>query len=291
MSDQAYTSRTYENRFNWLQARQMGVGATDTPAILGESSYRSSYAAAVDKIRPIETEADNPIYFDIGRDIQNTILKIAGSTSDLYQYDCEPDQTIRTSSKWPWLCCSLDGIVWKVGEFGVAEVKNVVWGQDKWTDDTPPLEYVLQVQHQLAVTGFKYGEILALFSLSKLRIYPIERDDDLIENVIVPQTKLWWDNLQAGIMPEPDGSDSSRKAIERMYPDQEPGKRIVLPEQFNALDAERTACLGMRNAADGRVKAINNQILVFMQDCELAEIPGVCVYKKGERLSRKGIKE
>ena len=43
---------------------------------------------------------------------------------------------------------------------GILEIKNVDYLQwRKWENEEPPLAYILQLQHQLACTGLKWGRI------------------------------------------------------------------------------------------------------------------------------------
>jgi len=50
----------------------------------------------------------------------------------------------------------------------------------KWESKTPPLQYWRQVQHQMAVTGFQVGWLVALLD-KQLKAYRIERDEKFIK--------------------------------------------------------------------------------------------------------------
>lgn len=70
--------------------------------------------------------------------------------------------------------------------FGALEIKNVdlfVAGKD-WTDDEAPPHIEFQLQHQIAVTGFKWGVVAGLIGGNTPRIFIRERDDEVIAELI-----------------------------------------------------------------------------------------------------------
>ena len=42
----------YKNREAWLEARRNGIGASDTPGILGVSQWASPFSVAASKLSP-----------------------------------------------------------------------------------------------------------------------------------------------------------------------------------------------------------------------------------------------
>ncbi len=54
-----YTIERYLNRPDWLRGRKSGLGASDSPAVLGMSRWRGGYSVSTDKL----TEAidDSPM--------------------------------------------------------------------------------------------------------------------------------------------------------------------------------------------------------------------------------------
>jgi predicted phage-related endonuclease len=77
-------------------------------------------------------------------------------------YEVGENHTFR-SKQHPFMTASLDGLVVTETGLGVIELKNIhYFNRDEWTADTGPLKYQIQLQHQLAVTGLKFGYLFGL---------------------------------------------------------------------------------------------------------------------------------
>jgi predicted phage-related endonuclease len=101
---------------------------------------------------------------------------------------------------------------------GVLEAKNRALRPgvlEDWRAGAP-LEIVLQVQHQLAVTGWRWGAIAALVG-GRIQIVDVERDDELIA-LHVDACQRVIEDAASGSEPPADGSASSRRAIGALYP-------------------------------------------------------------------------
>jgi putative phage-type endonuclease len=106
--------------------------------------------------------------------------------------------------------------------------KNGEW------DDAIPDEYMLQVQHYMAVTGCKGAYIAVLIGGNTFKWKFIERDDELIEMLIQLETEFW-ERVQECVPPPLDGSEASVKFLSSRFPDSVPQSSIELPETAIAL--------------------------------------------------------
>ncbi len=88
---------------------------------------------------------------------------------------------------------------------GAMDAKNVdrlVVLRD-WTDATPPLWHMLQVQHQLACTGWAWGANACLVGGNELKVFEYERRPKIIA-AIEREVAAFWDSIDLGIPPKPD---------------------------------------------------------------------------------------
>jgi putative phage-type endonuclease len=88
---------------------------------------------------------------------------------------------------------------------------------EEGTDQVPP-DYLIQAMHYLYVTGKDTADLAVLVGGQKHRIYTIERDDELIRDM-VEQAEEFWSNTQQGIPPELDGSEGSAAYLRHQYRD------------------------------------------------------------------------
>jgi predicted phage-related endonuclease len=90
------------------------------------------------------------------------------------------------------------------------------FGARLWREGVP--EYVLvQVQHQLAVTGKQAADVAVLICGQKLEVHRIERDDELIARLI-PLEAAFWRYVETDTPPPADGSESADRALRCLYP-------------------------------------------------------------------------
>lgn len=103
---------------------------------------------------------------------------------------------------------------------GALEIKNVDWMVHKrsWTNDEPPPHILLQLQHQLAATGYSWGVVAAFVGGNDLRIYRYKARPALIAQIRRRVTDFWA-SIDAGQEPPVDGSDSASAVLAALYPE------------------------------------------------------------------------
>ena len=91
-----------------------------------------------------------------------------------------------------------------------------IHGAKLWADGVP--EYVqVQVMHQLAVTGKRAADVAVLIGGQELRVYRIERDEQMIANLIELE-RQFWHYVETDTAPPADGSDSAETALRCLFP-------------------------------------------------------------------------
>lgn len=182
-----------------LEARRSGVGGSDTPAIFGLSSYKTEYQLYLDKRGevPIEDDEEPNEARDLGNLFEPVIRQLYCNRTGLVVRD--PGQV--RSERYPWMIGNFDGVA---DGPRVVEIKKWRSGSGFGEDgsDEIPVAHMLQVQHYLIVTGFERADVAALLWGSSFRVYPIQADAELQEQII-DTTHEFWQRVKSGDPPDP----------------------------------------------------------------------------------------
>ena len=250
------------SRPEWLKLRQQGLGGSDAAAALGLSPWTSPVALWYSKVDPIKDDDDNE-WFEWGRRLEIPISQAFAAKAGV-QVTYLP-QMLR-STLHPFMLANIDGFV---GADAILEIKNV--GQHnahEWADG-PPLHYRMQGQHYLAVTGKARVHFAALLGGQKMITYEVERDDELIENMIAGEEKFWT-LVQLKRMPDIDGTESTTKALKAHFA--EPEREIVeVDEAFVELVNEHRVAKTVLKIAETKVDEIENRMKMRIGDAEVAK--------------------
>lgn len=276
------TSTAQMSQNDWLAFRDCGIGASDVGVVMGLSQYKASIKLFYEKIGLNDAMDIENIAMFMGKEQEAFIAKMwqywDGSEASLIENYRAGNMVRRMrrintyvqNPKYPHLFVSLDRIINKhsvlVGEKiiekgqGALEIKTLSgYESEKWESGLPP-SHVVQVQTQLIVTGFKYGEIAVLKDGRFFEVYPFEKHAGVCREII-KQTTDFWNRVKEGrklvtkiyearnsfntkkvrefeaelyrIEPEPDGSDAFVKFLKEKYRDPEPkSERMGTDEEF-----------------------------------------------------------
>jgi putative phage-type endonuclease len=228
------------DRERWLQLRRSGVGASEIAALLGESPWLSATELYALKIGASNGNADleDAEYVYWGRQLESSI--VAGY-QDRTGRLVDPHGVLLRSTAHPWALCTLDAVTTdgRDGEPWPLEVKNVGLSKSHEWEDGPPRHYFLQLQHQMLVTGAPRATIAALIGGQRLIWCDIERDDIAIRRITHAGRIFWDECVEKGVCPKPDGSESSKRALDALYRDRPaPESYVQLPGSMLDLDVE-----------------------------------------------------
>ena len=249
----------------WLRLRKRGIGGSDAGAVCGCNPYRSAFAVYMDKTSP-EVDTEDSERLRQGRDLEDycarRFMEASGlkvrRTNFLYRHDT-----------LDFMLADIDRVV--VGENAGLECKTAsAWMADKWKNlDTVPESYLLQCQHYMAVMGFDHMYLACVILGSGFVYYRIERDDELISNLIQVEQAFWQNHVLAGIMPDPDGSRACDELLNGLYPNRsaETIPLIGFDEQLERRK-ELTALIA---GLETEKKAIDQKLKLYLQEHEAAE--------------------
>lgn len=268
MAAEVLASTVGMSREDWLAARRNGIGSSDAAAVLGLDEYRSPLAVYVDKKGLLPEEPENR-FVAWGTRLEPVVAS---------WFEAETGKKVRRRrailrhSERPYVIADLDRTV--VGEHAVLEIKtSSAWNRDEWGGDQIPLRVVVQVQHQLSVTGYPYGYVAVLLGGNDARWTRLDRDDTLIAAMLDRYERFWRDHVEAGVEP-PVSAASDADLTEALYPQEHEDKTILLPSTaHDAIDyllkarADRKAA----EAAEAQAKAA---VQALLGDAEAGLLPG-----------------
>lgn len=108
-------------------------------------------------------------------------------------------------------------------EHGI-EIKNVGRGMSRhWGPSGDPLgvaeHYLPQVHFYMVLGGYQRFTVVAYFGGSDLRIYNVERDDELSGLIIESAVEFWRSHVEPRIPPDPDFEHArTPELIRKLYP-------------------------------------------------------------------------
>lgn len=189
--------RAGASRRDWLEGRKVGIGASESAAVLGDTAWGSPLSVWVEKT------ADGVREIDSARMLWGRRLEphIAAWSREDYPHigRIVPALGLVQSRQHGHLLATLDyELVDRRGRRGALEIKNIDRNEKpKWqTDDgelVVPKPYQVQVQQQMCVRGFDWAYVQPFFGGNDLpEPILVERDDAYIEEFLVGEVGDFW---------------------------------------------------------------------------------------------------
>lgn len=211
-----------------LEMRKTGIGASETPMLLGESPHGGPVALYMRKVG-LEVQDQSPEQ-EMGHILEPAVAEYyarrTGATI--------AEATTYRHPECPWLLATPDR--WVNGRQKLLQIKCVgQWMAHHWTDaDDGIPDYVrVQVTQEMDVCGVQRCDVAALICGTRPRIYQVEFDPELADLIREATRAFWFDHIEAREPPAPDGSEESALLIKRLYPND----RTPLMPATDAMEA------------------------------------------------------
>lgn len=260
------------DRDSWLLARRHGIGASDAAVVLGLSPWASPLTLYCDKLGIAEPEPAELERLEWGHALEVPIA--ARYARETGRGVTDPGRyTIRVSADHPFQIATLDReAVHPEKGPGVVEIKNVgAFRFDDWVDE-PPLLYQVQLQHQLAVTGYTWGSLAVLIGGQRFYWIDIDRNQTFI-NVLTAIEADFWQRVQNLNPPPPDASEACRDVLRRLFPKEQAGKVVALTADAAEWDEKRIVAMAAMEAAKVAKTEAENWLVAALGDAEAGLLP------------------
>jgi putative phage-type endonuclease len=252
------------DRDMWLEFRRKGIGGSDAAAIAGLSKYKSPVAVYLEKTGQIEPEeAGEAAYF--GNKLEALVAEEFSLRTGL---KVRRRNALLQHLEHAFMLANIDREV--VGQKVGLECKTAsAYLKELWEGEEVPMQYLLQCQHYMAVTGYKAWYIAVLIGGNTFVHKRIERDEELIAQLIDIEKDFWENHVLAGVPPMLDGSEASGELLKKMHPMAEEGTETELPSEADELLEQLNTAKEEAKAADERVSEIENRLKAMLGNHEI----------------------
>ncbi|EXL24138.1 gp47 [Listeria monocytogenes Lm_1880] len=253
------------DRTQWLLTRRQGIGGSDAGIIMGLNKYKTAFELWLDKtgqVLPDESEGEAAYW---GNQMEEVVAK---------EFEKRTGKKVRRSNmmyqhpEHDFMLANVDRFI--VGEDALLECKTAsAYLAKEWESDEVPATYLVQIQHYLAVTGKSKAYVAVLIGGNKFIWKEIDRDEELINQIIAFELDFWETNVKGQLAPALDGSSAAEKYLKDRFAKSE-DKQIILPKTFNEYLTERANLERDIKLLETRKKEIDNNIKGHMESAEKA---------------------
>jgi len=257
-------ARTREmTREEWLEERRKGIGGSDAAAVAGLSRYRTPIQVYMEKLGLIEPPEENEAMY-WGKKLEDLVAEEFSLRTGL---KVRRRNAILRHPEHPFMLANVDRLI--VGKDEGLECKTTsAYRADEWKDDEIPWEYAIQCHHYMAVTGYSAWWIAVLIGGNRFMYKRIERDEEIIRNLIKIESDFWHNHVLKQIPPDPDGSPASTELVKQLYPDSN-GLEVDLPSAVERWIQQYEQAAEEEKAAAERKEEAANNIKMLLGEYEI----------------------
>ena len=269
-------------REEWLQQRKAGLGGSDIGAILGLSKFRTPVDVWMEKTGRTAGQ-DETLQMRFGSYAEDFVA---------HEYSAKTGRAVQRfttmlhHSTAPILG-NVDRLVIPEGQKRAAHQREIrtdrglecktvsafaTYNDDEWGPegtDQVPASYLVQCATYMALTGCQFWDLAALFGNQEVRIYNLNRDQDLEEEVIARADEWWTKHVIADVAPEPICLSDVKALYPRVNEAVVEADETILHWAKVAEDAAKKAC-EYQSVAD----SAKTHLLSFMGDASVLKLDG-----------------
>jgi len=257
-------------RTAWLAERRKGIGGSDAASVMDVSPWKSKYTLFLEKTGLADEEGDEPEFMEWGRRLEPLV---AAKFAEITGRKVVPGAGVVVHPSIPCMLGTLD--YEQIDESrgrGVLECKTLnLFKADEWEEE-PPLHYQVQIQHYMAVTGAKWASFAALIGGQRFVWCEVVRNDGFIE-ALESECVDFWRRVETGDAPPLDGSESTERALKRLYP-RDSGRLVELPAEAVLLHNQIETCKAELKRFTEIKRTAENQLKAQIGDASEAFVPG-----------------
>ena len=257
-------STLHIDKESWLQYRKQGIGGSDAGAVCGLNPYRTAIQVYYDKTSDSTEDIDNEAMRQ-GRELEEYVARRFCEASGK---KVRRANAMFYDEKNSFMLADVDRMI--VGENAGLECKTASpYSEEKWRDDKVPLSYQLQCYHYMSVCNADAWYIAVLIYGRDFKYYKIERDDEVIENLIRIEKEFWNEYVLKQVIPDPDGSKTADAAIAERFKE---SKQITIPlSGFDERLERRQELSALLDKIETEKRQIDQELKLYLGDAEIAE--------------------
>ncbi|EJX17504.1 hypothetical protein SOJ_17930 [Staphylococcus sp. OJ82] len=253
----------------WKQLRTHSIGGSDCGTILGMNNYESPFTLWQKKLWADDYEEDisDKIQIKFGNYNEQFVAKL---------FEEKTGKKLRKHNKmmyhkdYDFISANVDRVV--IGENALLECKTTSeFLKDKWKDGNVPASYMAQCYHYMAVTGVDVVYIAVLFGNSEFHYETIERDEEIINDIINAEVEFWNEYIVKGQRPPADDSEVTSKALNNFWKETK-NDVVNFDEEKTALFKGILAIKEQQKELDKQLKGHQNQLKELLGENEFGEV-------------------
>ena len=264
------TTKSYPitDKQSWLENRLLDVTSTEVSALFGLNPYLSKFELYHQKKDKVVVNVPDTERMAWGRHLEDTIaLEFASRNKfkveqfDVYMRD--PDSRMGSS---------FDYKIVSEGEPMILEIKNVdsLAYKNNWMEYdeeiiAPPDHISMQLQHQLEITGYNVGYIVALVGGNTMKVVKSKRDTE-IGKLLKEKVRNFWEKIQSGTEPNPDYTKDAQYIMKNLCNQADASTILNADPEMDQLIADYIAVNAEYKSLNTTRDAIKAQILSMSQN-------------------------
>lgn len=211
------------SREEWLEYRKKGIGGSDAGAVCGLNPYTTAANVFLDKTS-METEDRDNEAMRQGRDLEEYVAR---RFTEETGFKVRRSNYLYQHETCPFMLADVDRLI--VGQNAGLECKTAsAYNADKWKDGQIPAHYLIQCYHYMAVMEADCWYIAVVVLGQGFLWRKIERDEEIIGNLMKIEQDFWEKHVLAGVIPEPDGSGAYTELLNRYFHTSRKDSEVVL---------------------------------------------------------------
>lgn len=248
----------------WLIYRKQGIGGSDAGAVCGLNPYRTAMQVYQDKTTE-ETEEIDSEAMRQGREFEEYVAK---RFTEATGKKVRRANAMFYDEERPFMLADVDRMV--VGENAGLECKTASpYMADKWKDGKIPLSYQIQCYHYMSVCNADAWYIAVLIYGREFKYYRLERDEQVIDDLIRIEQDFWENHIQKRVVPSPDGSKTADSVIAEYF--KKATTETVPLHGFDDKLKRRQELMEVMERMETEKRQIEQELKMYMGESEYAE--------------------
>lgn len=267
------TVRQEDDESAWLKARTRGIGGSDVGAICGVSPFTSARQVYLNKtgqypdsMQPNEAAKERMHFGHMLEPI------VADEYSKRSGNKVVVVNATLVHKDYPWALANVDRLI--VDDdgrpVGILECKTTSeYMNDEWESGEILMSYVYQLNWYLWILGLERGAFACLVGGNKFYYYDVFRNDELLNNTIIPAAKdFWFNNVLA--LKEPEMQSTDTDFANSLYSNVAKNSEIMLPDdETNEIARTVFECKAKIKELEKIMTEAQNRLKDRLQDNEI----------------------
>ncbi len=264
-----------EDEEAWLRARTRGIGGSDIGAICGVSPFTSARQVYLNKtgqfpdsFKPNDAAKERMHFGSMLEPVvadeyaRRTGCKLATVNATLVHVD------------HPWALANIDRLMVddEGHPIGVLECKTTSeYMNSEWESGEILMSYIYQLNWYMWILGLEKGAFACLVGGNKFYEYEVFRNDELLNDVMIPAAKEFWFNNVANLK-EPEMQATDTEFANDTFKDVVKGSTITLiDDETNDLAACVVDCKAKIKELTSIMEESQNRLKDRLQDNEICQ--------------------